>query len=158
MNITQECFDHNARISTIIHVGGAIVDEDTLSDSLDKFIEDDLWDLGYELFPVKDPFAATDDVDDMEVPYKIEAAEWLIHNRLFGFLVQVDTPVIKPENVRLNDEGDLSGYSYTWGYYRHRWLYANTFEVAATAGIEWTKGQADAAVEKARELAKEKNL
>lgn len=54
--------------------------------------------------------------------------EWALRENKLGFAVQIATPVM---------EHHEDGSTYSWGYYRTKWVYGDTFEAATNAGLAW---------------------
>ena len=114
---------NNARIEQIIHIGGMLVDEYSWPSALEDLFMDDP-DLAWEalgLQPIQDD-------DDKET-----VTEYLIDNRITGFLVEVSHPFPKFHG------GNLNGYGFSWGMYATKWVYGETIEDCIAKADEWCK-------------------
>ena len=147
--LSELMYESNVRIGQLIHIGGATVTSDAVSDPLLEFIEDDLHDLGHNPFPIKNFFEGKDDFESWEV------GEWLIDNGLLGFLIQFETPTIDPERVCFSDPtnpDESPAYSYSWGSYQTRWVYSDKFKDAVMAGVSWAENLKEEAFKQARAM------
>lgn len=132
LKIAEDFCDASARIGSIIHIGGAIADADSLSDSISEFIEEDIFEIDYDLFPIKNIFHENDDFEAWEV------VEWLLRNNFLGFLVQIETPVINPKT-----------HTFSWAHYHTRWFYSDDFYSAVGSGLDWVKEKRNAVLAEA---------
>jgi len=112
--------DVPACVGAVVHLRTAIVDGNR-SDAVEKLLEDIEDDKLVALWPnmpdeAREAFAALE-WDEMEA--------WIDDLDLFGFLVQIETPVV-----------DKHG-SYSWGHYTSKLFYAATFDEAVAAGLAW---------------------
>lgn len=118
--------NETARIEEIIFLAGALSDLDSLPQAFRDFIEDS------DDEQIDQPFG--------EVPADIKAvlgdrdgseifADWLLSRGTLGFLVKFATPV-----ASLFD-GD--SFTYSWGFYKTRWVYGDTIDAAIEAGFAW---------------------
>lgn len=117
----------NARIESLIHLGGMVTDGDSLPDVIDDLLQEDD-DTLEEAFPgmpewVKD---ALDDRHERGPAF----AEWIHEEGRLGFVVQFATPVMR------NVDEDGCG-TFSWGHYYTHWTYGETLEEATTQALSW---------------------
>ena len=110
-----------ARIETLIHIGCAIGDGDSVADSLSEF-----WDEDKETIEGVFPNCSESCPDGAVW----EFAEYLHGNKKLGFLAKFATPVMK------NNKGSIS---FSWGYYSTKWVYSDTFEGVVEEGLKWVE-------------------
>lgn len=143
------CYD-NIRIGEVIFLGGALVAEEALPKSLERFISEDIWYIDKNTFPCDIPLNSEEDEDREEFVIR-----WITDNSFFGFLLRVDTPIVRPEDITLYSDGEILGRSYTWDDYKYKWFYDDNFYKAIEKGIDWVDDVMDKAVMVARHLQKE---
>lgn len=119
-----DLMDVPARVGTVVHLRTAIVDG-RRSDAVEELLEDIDDDKLVALWPNM-PAEAREAFSDLEWD---EMEAWIDDLKLFGFLVQVETPIV-------NKNG-----GYSWGYYTHKLFYAATFDEAITAGLTWATAE-----------------
>lgn len=128
--------DAEARVETIIHLVGmmAVGFGENFSDPLDDFLGSLEADTLRECFP--DIPAAVDEAvgapDGNEMFF-----EWVMSAEKWGFVVCIATPVMRPDG-------------YSWGYYRTRWVYGDTFDEAVEKGLAWVAEQRTEEVKEAQ--------
>ncbi len=120
-NIVERFADAVARTEEVIFLGGAL-DLDNAPEALDEFFEDQVDQL-VEIF-------GANASELTGVPEVWEFQQWLIDSDKLGYLVKFATPVM-----------DRSRFS--WGCYRTRWVYGDTFEAALDAGFAWVESMRD---------------
>lgn len=124
----EQLFDASARIEQVICIAGAISAEYAISDPLHDLLDD-----GDRLLECFDdlPDSLEESLGDSSAGD--EFAEWALDSGHLGFLVQIATPIME------HDGDDV--VAYTWGCYRTRWVYGETFDAAVTAGLAWVAEQ-----------------
>lgn len=125
------------RFERCVFLAGALADFESLPDDLSGFLEDCSTEDIQEVingFP-------TELLEDADVANEL-AAEWLIANGRLGFLVNVATPVME----RITK----SARSYSWGYYRTKWLYGETMASVVQQALAWATTCRDAEDAKAK--------
>lgn len=142
MNIANLCEEGNMRIGEIIHIGGALASSGSLSDALERFIEEDIHCLDDNPFPIENEFHNKCDAELEEI------SAWLLDNQLLGFLVSIETPVIHPKNVSFTSDGNLA-CTYSWDLFWAKWFYAEKLEDAVAAGKAWTEQEHAVVIAKA---------
>lgn len=128
-NISRACYNECLQVSKIVHLGAGCVD-DYISDNLQDMIEclnDD------ELVPLFGTYPEQDDIDALEdASYLMER---LYHKNRMGYLIEVRTPVMKPD-IRFIS----SGGSYSWGSCYLGMFYGETLVEAINLALEWVFG------------------
>lgn len=114
--------DANLRAESIIHIPAMITDYE-----FSPAIENELWD-DYDLL------VAMGLVPGNEVPDWTEDKELVIetiHNKKkYGWACKFATQIVTP-----HEEG--GGYSSSWGHYKAKWFYADTYEATCAAALAW---------------------
>lgn len=120
--IANRAYEQVLRVDKVIHLAVAN-DGNECTDDLRAFFDDSPEDVE-RLFK----FDASD--DELWV-----FLEHLVNERFDGFLICAAAPVRKyhPDGV---------GASLSWGYYRTRWLYAETYEEALEQAFAWAAEKA----------------
>lgn len=137
--IIERLRDSTARIEKTIFMAGALSSDEEFPSDLEEFFND------HDAAEVKAIFGNVPEWVDFENSgscFKEEAAEWLIGDRVFGYLVNFATPV--PNNIT-----DKLSFSYSWGSYYTHWVYAETMNDAVSKGLEWVRTVRAKALEKA---------
>lgn len=152
LDLTKSLFVNNVRINTIIHVGGAMAVEERLPDAFDEFISEEL-SLDNNPFPV--PIPKDWVVEGEYYNDNYDVLEWIKDYCIYGFLICVHTPVIRPKDIDLDEDGEYMGSTYTWGHYKTKWIYGEDFYKATEKGIQWAKDVMSKAILAARHLKEE---
>lgn len=124
-DILEVFFDESIRPEVIIHIGTQITDDSTAS-----YVKEEL-ELDYEgVFnalaipsPTLDDVRNSNDIEGLSCYFR--------QARRLGFLVKFATPV--PSNL------SEYSYSFSWGHYATKWLYAETYEGVCAKAIEWQR-------------------
>lgn len=123
-NLAQKLENATARIQALLHIGGMLTDGDSIPDPLRELLEDLNDKELAKLFPGIPGWVAESIVsEDFS-----EFAGWVHQENRLGFLVQFATPVMR---------GDKKCRTYSWGYYRTQWVYAETLAKAVNLGLGW---------------------
>lgn len=112
--------DIPARVGRVVHLRTMLVDGTCAFDAEDIFgnLDDDDLKRFWPKMPDADRAAfLSGDIEKME--------EIIDEQKLFGFLVRVETPVVRKNGV------------YSWGYYNALFFYADTFDAALRLGRAW---------------------
>lgn len=124
------------RAEQILHLGSMLTAGDAFPDAIDEFLDN---------FDERDIERLQDDLPFLQKLFdlinnglrygeiKEEFAERCWRSACFGFLVRFATPVMKPHI----DDGQVTGHSYSWGYYSTCWFYGETFEEATQKALAW---------------------
>ncbi|MFQ2235051.1 hypothetical protein ACK32R_04980 [Aeromonas dhakensis] len=120
--IREEFFNAPLRPEVIIHLGTQCLDDTAWPSQASDAFSDDAEQV-WEAIGISPPD------EDAEQKWAIESH--LRRHKKWGFLVQFATPI--PLNFDQNGEG----HSFSWGYYRLQWIYADSFELACEAAIKW---------------------
>lgn len=120
----QKLENATARIESLLHIGGMLTDDDSVSDPLRQVLAGSDDEELAKLFPgIPDWVADSIFNEDFS-----EFAEWVYEEDRLGFLVEFATPVMR---------GDEKCRTYTWSRYKTCWVYAETLPEAVELGIEW---------------------
>lgn len=125
--LTQELWDANARIESMIHIGGMAADGDSLPNVLEDLLQEDDETLAHA-FP--DMPAWVKEVLDDRHERGPAFSEWVHRSGKLGFVVQFATPV-------MSNVDEHGGGTYSWGHYYTRWTYGETLEEAASNALAW---------------------
>ena len=134
--ITRRVHEASGRFETILHLGSMLVEPDAPCGALnDFFVEEeieaytDLLEALPEQHRAQFQDYATFDADDL--------AEALWSHQAWGFIVRAATPIRQYDNP--------NRYSWSWGAFYTKWIYAETLEGAVGKAIEWaaTRNKAD---------------
>lgn len=118
-SVLERFIEQDLRTEVIIHIASACHDY-AFGDAAERAFQDDQEDI-WPAIGLQDP-----DTRDLE-----EIGTVLFHAKKLGFLVQVATPV--PTFHR----GDGTSWGGSWGHYATKWIYAETFDDALSAGLVW---------------------
>ncbi len=120
LQIASDFCDKSIRADEVLHLATMCMDPEAWSDVASEAFAQDA-----------DHIAAA-----LEIPELAEALEnWEIAERLqagkrFGFLVQFSTP--EPD---FSSSGEV--ISFSWGWTRCGWIYADSYEAACQLAIKW---------------------
>lgn len=107
-------------------------DTDEPSSKLREELEDDL----YAVLELLQPDSA-----EMEQECEESSCEEILYRAMrrnrAGFLIKVETAY--PSNIELNEDGEISSYSFSWGHLSTRWIYSESMEDASMQAIEWAQ-------------------
>jgi len=119
-----------ARVERMVLIAAAMSDAVSLPDDLDDFLDEDVDDIEKTFGRVLPPWLreCLDDAHERGDAFR----EWATDNDMLGFLVKMATPVM---------EQDANGATFSWGYYRTQWVYADTLDTAIEAGLAWVEQQ-----------------
>lgn len=123
----QQLFQANARIESMIHLGGMITDGDSLPEAIDDLLYEGPETLA-DVFP--DVPASIKEVLNVRDEIHSAFCEWIHQKQRLGFVVQFATPVMS----HVDEDG---GGTYSWGHYYTHWAYGETLEEAAGKGLAW---------------------
>lgn len=130
-DVCDRVFESIARVERVIYIAGGLTDPGELGHDLELFLEELLPEDAARLFgSLPSSVAEALDNDDIE-----GLCEWLMQQGFLGYLVQMATP-------HTRRVGDV--VSYSWGYYKTRWFYAETVLSAMENGLAWAKKQQSA--------------
>lgn len=118
----SDFFDNSLRIEQLIHIGTQMLDESLPSAVKDAF-NSDVEEIAEALGVDADELA---DVVDSDLSWGMR-----VRFRRQGFLAQFATPVPRD----FSEDG--SCYSFSWGYYATKWIYAESLEDCCKAGLAW---------------------
>ena len=127
--------DQNLRIGKMIWLAGVNAAEPT--DELQEFFEEHTDKQLEEIFGMKFGIEKEKGLGrrEREESRRSQIAETLYDSKVFGFLVCFETPV----RSRFSDKGS---FTYSWGHYHMKWVYAETLAKAMREGQKWVKQQA----------------
>lgn len=117
IRLIEQLYDANVRAEEIIHLGTQCLGDNAASVIDDALNQD--WDGIWAAIGRGEPQG--DELDFV--------AEHIVDKRIFGFLVQFATPVPK----HITDDS----YSFSWGWYHTRWIYADSFDDACQQALVW---------------------
>lgn len=122
----EKLWDETVRMERVIFLAGALAAGDSMPDDLEKFFNDE------DTETIEKCLGQIPEWLDLEaIRQRTEGIfEWLSSEEKLGFLVKFATPVMKvyAENSR----------SFSWGYYKIKWIYAETIDEAVGKGLAWT--------------------
>jgi hypothetical protein len=87
-----------------------------------------------ETLPAIKELLERDAFEDMEAD---EVAEWFIDRDVYGFLVQIATP------VRQYGSGSDTSWMSSWGHYYTTWVYVESPDKIAAAATAWAEKQTE---------------
>ncbi len=116
----------NARIESLIHLGGMVASGDSLPDVIDDLLQEDSETLE-NCFPDM-PEWVRHELDDSN-SRAAAFSEWIHQEGKLGFLVQFATPVMR----KLDEHCAVC----SWGRYYTHWTYGETLEEATTQALAW---------------------
>lgn len=128
--ILNKLDDANARIERSIFLAGALAAMGAFPEDLDDYFDD------LEVEDINACFGEIPEYVDVETRGYARSdgiLEWLLNSQKLGFLVQFATPVMTPTGK--------NSYSFSWGNYYTKWIYADTIEEAVDKGLAWVKKQ-----------------
>ncbi len=129
--LADRFYEETARVEEMVFIAGAMGDDVFPSDLEDFFVEEGDESLA-AIFGVELPEHVKDELEaNMETD---SLREWLLDQRLLGFLVKFSTPVMEPD-------ADLTARRYSWGWTRSAWVYGDTMESALDKGFAWVAEQ-----------------
>ncbi len=85
--------------------------------------------LEYNFYEACDALGFSDSERD-QLDSRDDLEELLYAKKLNGYLACFAKPIVKPC-------GDRGSYSFSWGYYRNQWLYAESISDLVQKAIEW---------------------
>ncbi len=112
-------FENNIRAEAIIHIPTMLAQDAWPDIAREAFMEDDPEQI-WESIGLEPPY----DLDDEGLIF-----EHLTDNSKFGYLVQFATPV--PQDIKADS------HRLSWGYYRMKWIYADSYEQACINALGW---------------------
>lgn len=124
--LNDQMEEATARIEVVLHIGG-MVTGDSLPEALDDLLHED--DQALEsCFPDMPEWvkSALDTHGERQTAF----ADWVLDIGRLGFVVKFATPVMR------NVDEDGCG-TYSWSAYYTHWVYGETLEDAAQAGLAW---------------------
>lgn len=131
--LAERCFEIPARVERIVHL--AVLGE--MEDEVLEWMTEDAAGalreaLGFDL-------SAIPGMDDSNVEERREALSLaLAHKSVFGWLVEVSTPVKHPTGG--------GSWRFSWGNFESQVFYADSYEAAVDAGLSWAASTLDLAV------------
>lgn len=125
-SIIEKLYDANARIERVIFLAGALAGQDAFADDLNEFFDDEDVETIEECLGGIPTWV---DLGASRWERSDDIYEWLTAAGKLGFLVQFATPVMtkRTEFAR----------SFSWGYYKTKWFYAETIDEAIAKGLAW---------------------
>lgn len=143
----DRCYEATVHTETILHIGGmAGSGFDVNSDGIEGFL-----DRCFDKHPPAALSAFPGLLKEMRRGKKEEGrggallafSEYTAERSLYGFLVQVATPVFKYTSE--------DSASFSWGLCNTEWFYGETFEEAIAKGVTWAEETHEEAKEKWRQ-------
>lgn len=123
--------DETIRLENMIYLAGVLPSYDgggvpsPLEDFFDNEV-DDIVKAFHDVMPAYVTSIAMDEGEDDE--FNEACIDWMIEAKMYGFLVQVATPVMKH---------GYNSSSYSWGHYNTYWVYCATLDDIAKHAVEW---------------------
>ena len=115
--ISEEMFDKDIRVGSIIHLASQCSDIDAISSGGSDALE---FNLGKILKCLN--------LDDMSLE---DFLENIVEHNTWGFIVSFETPIMQPI-VGI-------GYNFSWSSYQEFWVYSESVEGAYKQGLEWQR-------------------
>lgn len=115
--------DATARIEESICIATAMTDDGALADRLESILTE-----GANLECLGMPGWVSSELEAGGRNCTDAFFEWATEVEKFGWLVQFASPVMTQHKT---------GATFSWGYYRTKWVYADTFAQAIEAGLTW---------------------
>ena len=128
--------DDTFRVDSIIHIGLAINDSDAMSPALRDFVCDNLDDSLIDDLASKMPGLASLKKVKNNRDMPDEFADVIHANCLYGYLVEVATPVMVHT---LNPDNSIKSSTCSWGSYISHWFYDESLSGAVEQGRQWTE-------------------
>lgn len=125
------CGDETIRLEQMIYLAGVLPSYDGggMPAPLEDFFDNEVSDIStafYNELPDYVLAAGMNEGDDET--FNEACIDWMIQNKIQGFLVQVATPVMTHRD---------NSSSYSWGYYNTRWVYGDTLDDVAKHAVAW---------------------
>jgi hypothetical protein len=122
--ISKRFYNETARIEQMILLAGILGDYSFPQVVEDFFSDEDYADIEQCLGKV--PKYVRQSIESHEFD---AVQEWLVRGNKYGYLIRIATPIMTPTSE--------TSASYSWGYYRTKWVYGDTLEEALEAGFSW---------------------
>lgn len=138
--LTNEAFAnifemHTIRLEHVIYLAGVLptYDGGGIPAPLEEFFDNRVDDIAQAFYNELPDYVMALAGDDDE--FNEACIDWMIENKIQGFLVQVATPVMTHKE---------NSSAYSWGHYNTYWVYGDTLDDVAKHAAKWaTQTRAD---------------
>lgn len=133
--LLEEADDLTIRVEKMTHIGMNLCAE-PMGDVIDDFLGEVDEDIARDLEPAMPGITGLVEGDDDGSRQDV-FVELVTRHALYGFLVEVSTPEMRPH---IKDDGTASGGSFSWGVYSSRWFYGETLAQVMEQVKPWVEG------------------